>query len=231
MLGSLINAGAVIVGGCCGLLLKNKLSEKYSQIYFYAVGLFTLVLGIQMTFKVSVSFIVILSMVTGGLIGQIIDIDKRMNAFSDFAKNKFKIGDEKFTDGFISAFLLFCMGTMSIIGPIDEGLNGGISELLKTKSLMDGLSALLLAATLGVGVIFAAIPLLIYQCGITLISILVGSNIPNEYINQISAIGGILLIALSLNLLDIKKFSIMNLLPSLIMLCIFLWLSNFIGSV
>jgi uncharacterized membrane protein YqgA involved in biofilm formation len=231
MLGSLINAGAVIVGGCCGLFLKNKLPEKYSQIYFYAVGLFTFVLGMQMTFKVSVSFLVVLSMIIGGLIGQAIDIDKKMNTFSDFAKNKLKIGDKKFTEGFISAFLLFCMGTMSIIGPIDEGLNGGVSELLKTKSLMDGFSSLLLTATLGVGVIFSAIPLLIYQCGITLISILIGSNIPNEYINQISAIGGILLIALSLNLLEIKKLPIMNLLPALIMICIFLFLSNFISYI
>jgi len=111
---------------------------------------------------------------------------------------------------------------------VEEGLTGNISELLKAKSLLDGFSSMLLASALGIGVLFSVIPLLIYQGGITLIVSLIGKDIPDIYINEITVIGGILLIGLSLDILNIKKLRIMNLLPALIFVCIFLWLSKFI---
>ena len=226
MLGTIINAAAVIVGSSIGLALKKALSEKYTTIYFQAVGLFTLVLGIQMSSKISAPLIVALSLIAGGLLGEFCRLEERMNRLGNSLKTRFKIGNEKFTEGLVTAFLLFCMGSLSILGPVEEGLTGNISELLKAKSLLDGFSSLLLSSALGIGVLFSVIPLVIYQGGITLVVSLIGKDIPDNYINEITVIGGILLIGLALDILNIKKLRIMNLLPALIFVCIFLWLSG-----
>jgi len=226
MLGTILNAATVIVGSIAGLALKKALSEKYTTIYFQAVGLFTLVLGVQMAMKISAPFIVVLSLIVGGLFGEFCKLEERMNQLGDYMKRRFKIGNEQFTEGLMTAFLLFCMGTMSILGPVEEGLTGKMSELLKAKSLMDGFSSLLLSSALGIGVLFSVVPLVIYQSGITLIVRLIGQDIPANYINEITVVGGILLIGLALDILKIKKLRIMNLLPALIFVCLFLWLSG-----
>ena len=226
MLGTIINAATVIAGSSVGLALKKALSDKYTTIYFQAVGLFTLILGMNMSLKISAPLIVALSLIAGGLTGEYLKLEERMNHIGDNLKMRFKIGNEKFTEGMITAFLLFCMGSLSIIGPVEEGLTGKVSELLKAKSLLDGFSSLLLSSALGIGVLFSVIPLIIYQGGITLIVQLVGKDIPENYINEITVIGGILLIGLSLDILNIKKLRIMNLLPALIFVCMLLWLSE-----
>jgi uncharacterized membrane protein YqgA involved in biofilm formation len=122
------------------------------------------------------------------------------------------------------------MGSLSILGPVEEGLKGNISELLKAKSLLDGFSSLLLASALGIGVLFSVVPLVIYQGGITLVVRLIGRDIPENYINEITVVGGILLIGLALDLLNIKKLRIVNLLPALVFVCIFLWLSGWLAA-
>ena len=226
MIGTIINAGAVVAGSSLGLLLKKGLPDKYTTIYFQAVGLFTLILGIQMSLKITEPLLVVLSLIAGGLTGTYFKLEDRMNQFGDSLKTKFKLGNERFTEGLVTAFLLFCMGSMSILGPVEEGLTGNLSELLKAKSLMDGFSAILLASALGVGVLFSTVPLLIYQGGITLLVMLVGKNIPEAYINEISVIGGALLIGLAFDILNIKKLHILNLLPSLVYICLFLWIRS-----
>jgi len=226
MLGTIINAAAVIAGSSVGLAFKKVLSEKYTTIYFQAVGLFTLILGMQMSLKISAPLIVALSLIAGGLFGEFCRLEERMNRLGDQLKTRFKIGNEKFTEGLVTAFLLFCMGSLSILGPVQEGLTGNVSELLKAKSLLDGFSSLLLASALGIGVLFSVIPLVIYQGGITLIVSLIGKNIPANYINEVTVVGGILLIGLALDILNIKKLRIVNILPALIFVCLFLWLSE-----
>jgi len=226
MLGTIINAAAVIAGSSLGLALKKALSDKFTTIYFQAVGLFTFALGVQMALKISAPFIVALSLIVGGLFGEFCKLEDRMNRLGDFMKTRFKIGNERFSEGLITAFLLFCMGTMSILGPVEEGLTGKMSDLLKAKSLLDGFSSLLLSSALGIGVLFSVVPLLIYQGGITLAVRLIGQDIPANYINEITVVGGILLIGLSLDILNIKKLRIMNLLPALIFVCIFIWLNE-----
>ena len=228
MIGTIINAGTVVVGSSVGLLLKKGLPEKYTTIYFQAVGLFTLILGIQMSLKITEPLFVVLSLIAGGLTGELFKLEERMNRFGDYLKSKFKRGNERFTEGLVTAFLLFCMGSMSILGPVEEGLTGNVSDLLKTKSLMDGISAMLLASALGIGVLFSTVPLLVYQGGITLLVMLIGKNIPEQYINEITVIGGILLIGLALDILNVKKLRILNMLPSLIFICLFLWLRSFL---
>ena len=226
MLGTIINAAAVIAGSSVGLALKKALSDKYTTIYFQAVGLFTFVLGVSMSLKISAPLIVALSLIAGGLFGEFCKLEERMNRLGDYLKTRFKIGNEQFTEGMVTAFLLFCMGSLSILGPVEEGLTGKVSELLKAKSLLDGFSSLLLSSALGIGVLFSVIPLVIYQGGITFVVRLIGKDIPENYINEITVVGGILLIGLALDILNIKKLRIVNLLPALIFVCIFLWLSE-----
>ena len=226
MIGTIINAGAVVVGSSLGLLLKKGLPEKYTTIYFQAVGLFTLILGVQMSMKITEPLLVVFSLIAGGLTGELLRLEERMNRFGDYLKTKFKRGNERFTEGLVTAFLLFCMGSMSILGPVEEGLTGNMSDLLKAKSLMDGISALLLASALGIGVLFSTVPLIIYQGGITLLVMMIGKNIPEQYINEITVIGGVLLIGLALDILNVKKLRILNMLPSLIFICLFLWLRS-----
>ena len=229
MVGTIINAGAVIVGSGIGLLLKKGLPEKYSTIFFQAIGLFTLILGIQMSLKLTEPLLVVLSLIVGSLTGELCKLEDRMTLLSEKLKKKFKRGNERFTEGFITAFLLFCMGSLAILGPVEEGLSGNLSDLLKTKSLIDGFSAILLASALGIGVMFSAIPIFLYQGGITILVMLIGKNIPEHYINEITVIGGVLLIGLALDLLNIKKLRIINMLPSLIYICLFLWISSLIA--
>lgn len=225
MLGTVLNAATVIAGSGIGLAFKKALPEKYTAIYFQAVGLFTLVLGIRMSLKISAPFIVALSLIAGGLFGEFCGLEERVNRLGDRLKARFKIGNANFTEALVTAFLLFCMGTMSILGSVEEGLTGKMSELLKAKSLLDGFSSLLLSSALGIGVLFSVVPLVIFQGGITLVVRLIGKDIPEIYINEITVVGGVILIGLALDILNIKKLRIVNLLPALIFVCIFLWVN------
>lgn len=224
-MGTVINTVAVIMGGCFGLLLKKTMPDRFVNVYFQAIGLFTLILGIQMALLMTNPFIVVLSLVAGALTGEALRLEERTAALSDKIKVRMKIGNERFTEGFITATLMFCMGSMSVIGAIEEGL-GRTSDLLLTKSLMDGCSALLLAPAFGVGVVFAALPVLVYQGGISLIVYFFASDIPQPYVDAITAVGGVLLMGLAFNLLKIKQLKIMNLLPALAFVCLFLYVSN-----
>lgn len=223
MIGTIVNTATVIVGGCIGLLLKKNMPERIKEIYFQAVGLFVLAIGISMVYNMNHILIVVTSLVVGSLIGEWINIVAGAEKFSNYLKRKFKIGNERFTEGFITSFLLFCMGSMAILGPIQEG-TGVSSDLLMTKSVMDGFSALLLSSAMGIGVVFSAVPMFIYQGGITLIAMWASTFFTPDIINAITAVGGIMLIGLGINILDIKKLRIMNMLPSLLIVVLLLWL-------
>ncbi len=223
MIGTLVNTGAVIVGSVIGIIFKKALPEKYQTIYFQAVGLFTLLLGIKMSLEISAPLLVVLSLVLGGLIGESIRLDVRIEKLGDWIKSKTNSKNDRFTEGLTTAFLLYCMGSMTIVGAIQEGF-GQTSDLLLTKSIMDFFSSIMLASALGIGVLFSAIPLLLFQGGITLLVSLIGKDIPQEIIAEITVVAGIILIGLGINLLEIKKLRIINLLPALVLICIFIWI-------
>jgi uncharacterized membrane protein YqgA involved in biofilm formation len=219
MYGTLINAGAVIIGSIFGLILHSRLPEKLTKTAFYGVGLFTIILGIMMALKTTNLIFIIISIVIGSIIGEIIDIDKWINNFGEILKKKFKDKNDRFSEGFITAFLLYCMGSMTILGAIEEGL-GGIPNLLITKSILDGFSSIVLAATMGIGVLFSFIPLIIFQGGLTLLASNMQNILTASIINELSAVGGILLLGLGITILDIKKIKILNMLPSLIIVVV-----------
>ena len=223
MVGTLINASAIIVGSSIGMIFRKNLPKKYEIIYFQAVGLFTLLLGIQMALGLSFPLLVLFSLILGGFTGLLIQLEEKMNRLGDLLKVKMKSENERFTEGLTTAFLLFCMGSMTIIGAIEEGF-GRTSDLLLTKSILDFFSSIMLASALGIGVLFSVVPLLVFQGGITLFVSIIGKDIPPGIISEITAVGGIILIGMSFNLLQIKEIKIINMLPSLLFICLFVGL-------
>ncbi|MDR3653050.1 MAG: DUF554 domain-containing protein [Paludibacter sp.] len=222
MIGTLVNTAAVIVGGTIGLMLKKNMPQRVTTIYFQAVGLFTLAIGISMVVKMEHILIVVSSLAIGSLLGEWINIEAGTERMSEYLKRRFHIGNDKFSEGLITAFLLFCIGSMTILGTIQEG-TGGSSDLLFTKSLMDFFSALLLASAFGVGVIVSSIPLFLFQGALTLVAMFASSFFTPSIILGLTSVGGILLIGLGINVLEIKKLRIMNMLPALIVVVILLW--------
>jgi len=225
MIGTIVNTIAVLVGGSLGMLLNKSLHPRYQQIYFQATGLFTIAIGIGMMKDMNNILIVVASIAIGSLLGEYLALDRRVEALSDYLKSKLKIGNDKFSEGLVTSFMLFCVGAMTIVGAIDEGV-GRSSEVLLTKSLMDGFSAVLLASAFGVGVVFSAISLFLFQASISLLAMYAATFFTADIINALSAVGGILLIGLGVNILDIKKLRIVNMLPALLLVVLLMYLNG-----
>jgi Uncharacterized membrane protein, possible Na+ channel or pump len=223
MLGTLVNAGAVILGGTLGTIFKKNMPERIKTIYFQAIGLFMLAFGISMVAKMQDILIVVSSLAIGALLGEWMNIERGVEKMSDWLKRKLKVGDERFSEGLTTSFLLFCVGSMTIVGAIEEATLGK-PDLLYTKSLVDGFSAILLASAFGIGVIMSAIPLFIFQGGITLFALWASSFFSDDIIAGLTSVGGVLLIGLAINILEIKKLRIMNMLPALVIVVILLWI-------
>ncbi len=223
MIGTIVNTSAVIIGGLVGLYLKKSLPDRVKTIYFQAIGLFTLAIGISMIVDLKHILIVVASLAIGSLIGEWLNLEKAAGKWGEFTKSRFSIGNEKFTEGLVTSFLLFCVGSMTILGAIQEGTIGS-PDLLFTKSLMDFFSAIILASAFGVGVIFSAVPLFIFQAALTLMAMGASQFFTEDIIAGLTHVGGILLIGLGINILEIKKLRVMNMLPSLIIIVILLLL-------
>ncbi len=191
MFGTIVNTIAVIAGGTLGIFLKKGMPERVRTIYFQAVGLFTLAIGISMVWKMEHVLIVVTSIVTGALLGEWMNLEKGADRLSDWIKKKLRIGSDRFSEGLTTSFLLFCIGAMTLVGAIEEGTTGE-SRLLLTKSVMDGFTSVILASALGVGVVFSAVPLFLFQGGITLLAKLFGEFLSSETIQALTSVGGIL---------------------------------------
>lgn len=222
MWGTLINVGAVILGSVIGLIFHARIPKKYITIIFQGIGLFTLFVGIAMSLKTENYLILVFSVVLGAIWGTWWNIELRIQRFSDWTKSKVKSDNHKFSEGMISAFLLYCMGSMTILGAFEEGL-GNPPNLLLAKSLMDGISSIALAAGLGAGVMFSVIPLLIYQGGLTLFARVLNDQLNELMINELSAVGGLLLIGMGLNILEIAKIKVVNMLPALLVVVVLVY--------
>jgi len=222
MTGTLINAAAIILGSVLGLIFHARISKQYIKIVFQAIGLFTLFVGIAMALKTENYLLMICSIVIGSLIGTSIKLEDQINKFSDFVQTKVKSDNSKFSEGLVSAFLLYCMGSMTILGAFEEGL-GNPPNLLLAKSLMDGIASIALTAGLGIGVMFSVIPLLIYQGGLTLFAALMNKHMSELMINELSAVGGLLLIGMGLNILEITKIKVINMIPTLLVIIVLVY--------
>ena len=228
MIGTVVNILAIIVGSSLGLILNKRLPDRYIKTFFQVIGLFTIFLGISMALETTHILHMIMALITGAIIGEAARIQKRVEKMGDYLRVKFNIGNEKFTEGLVTSFLLYCIGSLTILGAIEAGLTGD-QQLIYIKSLMDGVSSIALASGLGIGVMFSVVPLLIFQGGITLLASMFGDFIPQIMVTEMSAVGGILLIGMGISILDIKKINVMNMLPALITIIILLWLVPSIG--
>ncbi len=221
MIGTIINVGTVLGGSTVGMLFHSKVPERFVKIAFNGIGIFTLVLGFSMALEGNKPLFMVFSIILGSLIGEALNLDEKLNKLSEKLKKKIGSNSDNFSNGLITAFLLFCMGSMTILGAIEEGVQGTY-ELLLTKSLMDGFAALALASTLGFGVMLSVVPLFLYQGGLTLLADSLQGYMTDVMITELSAVGGLLLIALGLNILELKEIKVTNMLPSLIIIIIFM---------
>jgi len=219
-IGTIVNVIAIVVGGLIGILLHKNFPDKIRQIVFQGIGLFTLVLGMQMGFKSENPLVLIFSILIGGIIGESLNIEGKLEKLSEKLKCKIGSDSNTFTQGLMTSFLLFCVGSMAILGSINDGLRADHS-LLFTKSILDGFSSIALASTLGIGVLFSVIPLLIYQGVITLFANVSQNFFSPIIISELTAVGGILIVGIGINLLEIKKIRVTNLLPSLLIAVVF----------
>jgi len=225
--GTIVNVIAIAIGSSVGLLVGARLPKKITTSVFNSMGLFTMFLGVYMALKGHNFLVMVFSLILGTIAGELMALERNIEGLSARLKKALKLGSPKFTEGLLTSFLLFCMGSMTILGAIDEGVGNG-SEILLTKSLMDGFSSIALASAFGIGVTFSVIPLFIFQGGITLFAYRLGEFFPEVIINDLTAVGGILLIGLGINILELKHIKIMNILPALLFAILFSWIANFV---
>ncbi|HTW92067.1 MAG TPA: DUF554 domain-containing protein [bacterium] len=215
LLGTLINVGAVIAGSMVGTFFHARLPRRFTTVAFQGIGLFTLFIGFTMAAKTKSLLVLVFSIVLGAITGELLDIDRLLNRFGEWLKARLQLGGERFAEGLVTAFLLFCMGSMTVLGAIEEGL-GGRPNLLVAKSVLDGFASLALASSLGIGVLFSVIPLFIYQGGLTLLAGSLHAVLSNTVVGEVSAAGGLILIGLGITILEIKQLKVLNMLPALV---------------
>lgn len=239
MIGTLINFATVMVGGLLGLLVGQRLPERIKSIVIAGLGLMTIVLGVSQAIKTENSLIPLLALIIGSVIGEIINIDKGINNLGDWLKKRFdRPGSEQnFTLAFVLASLQFCVGPLTILGSLNDGLSGDFS-LLAIKAVLDGFSAIIFASTFGFGTLFAGATILVVQGGIALLAHFIKPllvSVPGASMGaqprviELAAVGGVILIGLALNILEVKRIRVANMLPALIIAPLIVALLNTLG--
>ncbi|ADL52436.1 DUF554 domain-containing protein [Clostridium cellulovorans] len=222
MLGTIINFLSILLGGIIGLLLKGKLSEKISTTIVNGLALCVLYIGISGVLKSNNTLLVVISIALGAFIGEVIDIDKRINSLGIKLEKSLKTYNQgSISEGFVTSTLLFCVGAMAIVGSLESGLKGNHS-IIYTKSILDGVSSIIFASSLGIGVLISSISVLVYQGIIVLGASSLTNILSPEVVTEISAVGSLLILGLGLNMLGIVKIKVANLLPAMLIPIIYL---------
>lgn len=214
LLGAAANAAAVFIGGIIGMFMKKGLPKRFGDSIMYALALFTFGLGVVFYMKSQEMMVLILSLVLGTLIGELIDIEKRLEGLGNSLQSKLKGAGGRFSEGFVTASLLFCVGSMAIMGSLQSGLSGN-HEVLYAKAAIDFAAALIFASAMGFGVAVSAAPLFIYEGGLSLAASAVAPYLNDAVVAEMTAVGGVLLMGLSLSILEIKKIRVGNMLPGI----------------
>lgn len=220
---TIVNAVTVIIGSCVGLWLHRILHERFRELIFQALGLVTILIGLRDALGSQQIPIIAFSLILGGLFGEALNIEMQMERLGAWFHQFIKHGDGNFINGFVYASLLFCIGGMTIVGSLQAGINAD-GEILYTKALMDGMAAIFLAGAMGLGVMFSSVTILLVQGSLTFIFYFAGNQIPESIVKELAAVGGLMIVAIGLNLLGIIKIRIGNLLPALLFVYIFLWI-------
>ena len=225
--GTIINTAAVIAGGISGVVLKKGIPESCQKILMQACGIATIFIGVSGTLKEMLvingssietkgTFLLILSLVLGGLAGSLLSIEERLERLGELLKKKLHSEkDTRFVEGFVTSTLVICIGAMAIVGAIEDGLTGNFSTLT-AKAILDFVIVMIFASTLGKGVIFSALPLFLYQGAITILAAVLGDFMSPSLISDISFVGSALIFCVGVNIAFGKKFNVGNLLPALL---------------
>jgi uncharacterized membrane protein YqgA involved in biofilm formation len=214
MLGPIVNAAAIVVCALLGVFLVRGIPERFEEITKKAIGLSIIYVGIKGALDNQRVLLLIMSMVAGAVIGELINIDKWMNRLGAWAERRMGMSGGTFAKGFVSASILFCTGSMAIVGSMQSGLMGN-HETLFAKSILDGSISIVFGASMGIGVVFSAIPVFIYQAGIALASMAVRDLLTPDIIREMSAVGSLLVAAIGFNFLGIKEIRVANLIPAI----------------
>jgi len=219
MKGTLVNTGTVILGSLIGLAVGSRLPEKVKQIVMNGLGLCTLLIGFKMAFKGEQILLIIGSLVLGGIIGEFLNIEGWLERLGEKIKKRVKSESGNFVVGFVTASLVFCVGPMTVVGSIEDGIRGDAS-ILYAKSVLDGFASIAFASGLGVGVLFSAATVLVYQGLLTLLGQKLSFLLNQHVLNELTATGGLMIVGIGLLLLDIKKVRVGNFLPALVIVVI-----------
>ena len=232
MIGVVVNAVAVFVGAAIGMLLKKGFPEKLSETIMKAMGLITILIGIQSAIKTEDVLCVIICLVLGTVIGELINIDKGINSLGDTLKAKLVKDNGKagsFTEGFVSTCILFCVGSMTIMGSLEAGINHDYS-ILFAKSTMDFISSIVFASALGFGVMCTSVFVLVFQGAITLLASALSNVLTDVAVVEMSAVGGVILLGLAVNILELykndKPIRVANMLPAIFLPPLYLWVTG-----
>lgn len=229
MTGTLLNIATVIVGGALGLIFGARVPDRLKSTVVAGMGLFTAAMGIQMFLKTENPLIVLGALLIGALLGEWWGIEDGLQSIGQMLEKRFAKSDSadassRFVRGFLTASLLFCVGPMTILGSIQDGLTGDYS-LLAVKSVLDGFASLAFASTLGIGVLFSSLVILVYQGGISLLAAQLNAIVTPSMMNEMTAAGGVILIGLAVSsLLEIKKIRVGNFLPALAIAPLIVWI-------
>lgn len=219
MTGTLANTATVIAGSLVGLAVGDRLPQTIKSSVLNALGLITLWIGITMVVLGTRPLAIVASLIVGGVIGEILDIEGRLERFAEWLKKRTASSASGFVNGFVTASLLFCVGPMTVVGSIQDGTVGD-PTLLLTKSVMDGFAAMALSATTGIGVLFSAITVIVIQGGLTLLGGQLAALTTPAALNQLSAVGGLIILGLGIRLLELKNIPVANYLPALVIIAI-----------
>ncbi len=226
-IGTFINMATIVVGSLIGLLFQQIFPENIRDITFLAVGLGVLVIGLQMSLKVPDEYlpIFIISLVLGGIIGELIGMEDFLDNAELWMRANFKFGQQRFSEGLITAVVLFCASSITIIGAIEEGIQGK-RELLIVKAALDGVTSIALASTYGMSILLSIFPMLIIQGGLTILASQVKTLFTKNTLAVLSGVGGLLIVAVSVKMLELGNFRVANLLPSLVVVVFLTWLQR-----
>jgi len=222
-MGTIINAIAIIVGGALGLLFRKGFPERIAQTTLQVLGLFTLVVGLGMAIQGQELIMVLISLALGAALGEWLDIEGRLDRFGSWLEKRLNLTEKSPAKGFIYASLLFCVGSMAIVGSITDGLKSDPS-ILVTKAMMDGIISIPFAASMGFGVLGSAVPILIYQGSLTLLASKVQSFFTPIMVRELTSVGGVIVIGIGVNILGLQKIRVGNFIPALVFIVLILCL-------
>jgi uncharacterized membrane protein YqgA involved in biofilm formation len=226
LLGTLVNTAAIIAGSLVGLLFKGGIPDQYNRTVMHAIGLAVVLIGLKTALNTDAILVVIISLALGSVLGELLRIEDRLEQLGRWLGKRLSGSSQGIAKGFVSASLLYCVGAMAIVGSMESGLAGN-HQTLFAKSVLDGVASVLFASTLGIGVLFSAIPVFLYQGLITLTASFLKQFLVPDVISQMSAVGGLLILAIGIGLLEIKKLKIGNMLPAIFMPLVYQVLKHF----